>query len=208
MLDILSRYAKLIPLIGGFLFGVLGAVWSLVVVDRLGSEREQLSNATAELTKQMQSLERIAADYFIANQQGDLIFILSLQGSGRQELASLIYKGNMLDRATPVRNMIGALALAKQLDYRQTYDAYEKLNDEARGNLSFGNFMQLKEAEKTIIEKGQARVGLLLNEVFEIEKAINANEAAQKKNRVIGFIASIIGNFLLLLANLIAKREA
>lgn len=156
----------------------------------------------------MQALDRIAADYFIANQQGDLIFILSLQGSGRQELAHLVYKGNMLDRATPVRNMIGALARAKQLDYRQTYDGYEKLNDEARANLSFDNFVQLKEAEKTIIEQGQARVGVLLNDVFEIEKAINANEAAQKKNRVIGFIASIIGNFLLLWANLIAKREA
>lgn len=208
MPNFLSRYAKSIPLIGGFLFGVLGGVWSFVIVDRLGAEREQLANAKAERTKQMQSLDRIAADYFIANQQGDLIFILSLQGSGRQELAGLIYKGNMLDRATPVRNMIGALALAKQLDYRQTYDGYEKLNDEARANLSFDNFMQLKDAEKTIIEQGQARVGVLLNEVFEIEKAINANEAAQKKNRTIGFIASIIGNFLLLWANLIAKREA
>jgi hypothetical protein len=47
-----------------------------------------------------------------------LIFILSQQEGARRELASLVYKGNMLDRATPVRNMIGALALAKQLDYR------------------------------------------------------------------------------------------
>ena len=206
MLNFLSRYAKSIPLIGGFLFGVLGAVWSFVIVERLGEEMQMLSNAKAGLTKEMQSLDRIASDYFIANQQGDLIFVLSLQGSSRQELASLIYKGNMLDRATPVRNMIGALAIAKQLDYRQTYDAYEKLNDETRATLSFEKFIQLKEAEKTIIEMGQARVGSLLNEVFEIEKAISANEATQKRNRVLGLIASVIGNFLLLMANLIAKH--
>ena len=53
----------------------------------------------------------------------------------------------MLDRATPVRNMIGALAIAKQLSYRQTYDAYEKLNDETRTNLTFENFTKLKWAE-------------------------------------------------------------
>lgn len=90
-----------------------------------------------------------------------MIFILALQGTGRQDIAGLIYKGNMLDRATPVRNMIGALAIAKQLDYRETYDAYEKLNDETRANLSFDNFTKLKAAEQTIIAKGQERVPLL-----------------------------------------------
>ena len=52
-----------------------------------------------------------------------MIFIQAQQGSARRDVADLIYKGNMLDRATPVRNMIGALAVAKQLDYRQTYGA-------------------------------------------------------------------------------------
>jgi hypothetical protein len=63
----------------------------------------------------------------------------------------------------------------------------------------------LKDAEKDVITPGQARVPLLLNNLFAIEKAINANAAAQKKNRVIGLISSVCGNFLLLCANLIAK---
>jgi hypothetical protein len=208
MLGSLSRHAKSISLIGGFLFGAVGAVWSLVFVDRLGEEMRQLSDRKADLTRQMQSLNSIASDYFMANQQGDLIFILAQQGSARQDLAGLIYKGNMLDRATPVRNMIGALAIAKQLDYRQTYDAYEKLNDETRANLSFGNFTRLKQAEKDIIVKGQERIPLLLNNQFEIEKAINANEAAQKRNRLIGLVSFVSGTFLLLFANLIAKSRA
>lgn len=204
MLSFLSRYAKSISLIAGFLFGTVGAVWSFIFVDRLSEEMRRLSDAKADLTRQMQSLNSIASDYFIANQQGDLIFILAQQGSARQDLAGLIYKGNILDRATPVRNMIGALAMAKQLDYRETYDAYEKLNDETRTNLSFGNVTKLKQTEKAIIVMGQERVPLLLNNLFELEKTINANGAAQKRNRTIGLVSSGFGSLLLLFANLIA----
>lgn len=207
MLSFVSRHAKRISVISGFVFGTVGAVWSFVIVDKLSEEMRQLSNAKSDMIRQIDSLGSIASDYFIANQQGDLIFILTQQDSARQDLAGLIYKGNMLDRATPVRNMVGALAIAKQLDYRQTYDAYDKLNDETRSNLSFDNFTKLKQAEKDIIVKGQERVSLLLNGLFEIEKAINANGAAQKKNRVIGLVSSVFGNLLLLFANLIAESR-
>jgi hypothetical protein len=206
MSDSLARRAKSISMILGFLFGVVGTVWSFVVVERQSEKVRQLSNDKAELTRQMQSLSSIASEYFIANQQGDLVFILAQQGNARQDIAGLIYKGNMLDRATPVRNMIGALAIARQLDYRRTYDAYEKLNDATRANLSFDNFTKLKVVEKMIITAGQERVPVLLNKQFETEKAINAAAAAQKRSRVIGLISSIFGSFLLLLANLIAQR--
>ena len=45
--------------------------------------------------------------------------------------------------------------------------------------------------------------GRLLTRVVEIEKELNAIEATQKTNHLIGFIASIFGNFSLLFANLI-----
>ena len=207
MLGTIARRAKGIALVGGFLFGTVGAMWSFIFVDRLGEEMRQLSDAKADLARQVQALNGIASEYFIANQQGDLIFMLAQQGQARHEVASLIYKGNMLDRETPVRNMIGALAIARQLDYRRTYDAYEKLNEEARANLSFENFTKLKRAEQVIIMKGQERVPVLVNSLFEIEKKLNANGAAQKANRLIGLVSSIFGNFLLLVANLIAKDK-
>jgi hypothetical protein len=101
--------------------------------------------------------------------------------------------------------MLGSLA--KQLDYRQTYDTYEKLNAATRANLSFDTFSKLKQVEKVIIETGQERVGVLLNELFEIEKAMNANGAAQKKNRMVGLASSLFGSFLLMVANLVAARN-
>ena len=207
MLKLLSRYAKSIALIAGFIFGVIGSLWSFVVVDRLGEEQRQLSNVKADVTRQIQSLNSTASDYFVANQQGDLIFILAQQDSARRDVAGLVYKANLLDRATPVRNMIGALVLAKQLDYRQTYDAYEKLNDETRANFTADNYFKLKEVEKDLIAKGQARVSALLDNQAVIDNAINANEAAQNQNRILGLITSNLGALLLLLANLTAGRS-
>jgi hypothetical protein len=205
MIISIARNAKSLALIAGFLFGTLGAAWSFVFEDRLNEEMRQLSNAKADLVGQMDTLTSIASDYFIANQQGDLIFLLAQQENARQDLAYLIYEGNVLDRATPVRNMIAALALARQLDYQQTYDAYEKLNNESRSSLTFENFTRLKQVEQAIIQQGQERVPLLLDDLFEIEQAINANRAAQQGNRVLGLISSIFGNLLLLSANLVAE---
>lgn len=207
MFNFLLNHAKRISVVSGFVFGTVGVIWSFVVVDALNEKMTQLSNTKAEMRRQVESLNSIASEYFISNQLGDLIFVLALQDSARQDIAGLIYKGNMLDRATPVRNMVGALAIAKQLDYRQTYDAYEKLNDDARANLSPDNFTKLKQAEKDIIVKGQERAAMLINGLFEIEKAINANGAAQKRSRVIGLASSVFGNLLLLFASLIAESR-
>jgi hypothetical protein len=207
MLPFLSHRAKTISLIAGFLFAILGALWSFLVVERLSEQARALANAKADVNRKIQLLNTLASEYFIANQQGDLIFILAQQENARRDLANLIYKGNVLDRASPVRNMIGALAVAKQLDYRSTYDAYERLNNETRANLSFENFTRLKQEEKNIVVKGQERVPLLLDQLFEIEREISANEAAQKKQRTLGLVASMLGSSMLLFANLIAEKE-
>lgn len=60
MLRFLPRHAKVISLVGGFLFGMVGTVWSFVVVDRLGESMRQLSDTGADLARQIQSLNSIA----------------------------------------------------------------------------------------------------------------------------------------------------
>lgn len=206
MFAMLARNAKVIALVAGFAFATLGTLWSWLVIGNLNAQIEELSKSKAEIAAQIELLNRIASEYFIANQQGDLIFILAQQGNANQEVAKLIYQGNVLDRATPVRNMIGALALMKQLDYRQTYDAYEKLNDETRANMTFDHFMQLKQRESEIIMQGQERVPALLNESVELDNAIRAKQAEQSRNQLIGVIAAMVGSALLLGANLLAEK--
>ena len=207
MFSSLNRPAKVISMVGGIALTILSAAWSFFFASKLSGEIKQMTDFKADLTRQVETINLNAYSYFIANQQGDLIFILAQQGNARKDIVSLIYKGNMLDRATPVRNMIGALAIAKQLSYRQTYDAYEKLNDEARTNLTFENFTKLKRVEKTLIEQGQERVPLLLNILYNTDRAISANEAKQKMYGMIGFIGIVFGNSLLLFANIITRNK-
>lgn len=199
--------SRLISLVGGSVSAVTGVVWSLTYVDRLANEARMLSDTRDELGKHIEALNNAASQYFIANQQGDLIFILASQGNARPDLAALIYKGNMLDRETPVRNMIGILAMAQQLDYRQAYDAYEKLDAEARENLDFRTFSAVKAREQAIIQQGQNLAGALLNQQLEVRKALNDNEAGQQRARVISGILSIVSTFLLLGANVVSKRD-
>jgi hypothetical protein len=207
MLRSLNRPAKVISMVGGIALTILSAAWSFFFASKLSGEIKQMTDFKADLTRQVETINLNAYSYFIANQQGDLIFILAQQGNARKDIVSLIYKGNMLDRATPVRNMIGALAIAKQLSYRQTYDAYEKLNDETRTNLTFENFTKLKRAEKTLVEQGQERVPLLLNTLYNADRAISANEAKQKMYGMIGFLGIVFGNSLLLFANIVTKNK-
>jgi hypothetical protein len=87
MISFIWRNAKAISLIAGFLFGILGAGWPFLFEDRLNEELRRLSDTKADRIVQIDSLNSIASDYFIANQQGDLIFLLAQQENVRQDLA-------------------------------------------------------------------------------------------------------------------------
>ncbi len=190
----------------GFLFSTVGALWGLVVTDRLDAQIQDLGEQKSVNASQITTLNRIASEYFIANQQGDLIFILALQPGANRDLAADIYQGNMLDRATPVRNMIGELALEQQLDFRQTYDAYTKLNDEARAHLTFSNFMQVKKFESDVIMKGQNRVPELVKVNNELDRSLLAKQAAQSRNHILAVLTAILGSAVLLAANVIVEK--
>lgn len=202
----LRRRGKLLALFVGFLFSTVGALWALLVTDRLDARIQRLGEQKSVNASQITTLNRIASEYFIANQQGDLIFLLALQPGANRGLASDVYQGNMLDRATPVRNMIAELALEHQLDYRQTYDAYTRLNDQARSDLTFSNFMNVKKFESDVIMQGQNRVPDLVKANNDVDRSLLATQAAQSRNHVLAVLTAIIGSAVLLAANVVVEK--
>ena len=98
------RFSRLVTLIGGSISAVVGILWSLLYINRLTDEARVLADMRDEIGKRMTMIQaaRVRVLNSIANQQGDLVFVLAHQGNARQDLAALIYKGNMLDRETPV----------------------------------------------------------------------------------------------------------
>lgn len=207
MLARFSQHGKVIALVAGFLFSAVGALWALLVTDRIGTDIQELSDQRSVNTAQIDALNQTASQYFVLNQQGDLIFVTANQAGSNRELVADVYQGNMLDRRTPVVNMIGVLALQNQLDFQKALDAYDRLVDDTRRNLSLANFARLKAAEADIIKAGQARVPKLVEENAEIDQQLNAKKAQQSRNHVLGVVTALIGSAALLAANLISERK-
>lgn len=103
-----ARHGKVIALIAGFLFSTLGALWALLVTDNLTGQIQQLADTRSANSTAIDRLNRLQSEYFIANQQGDLIFVLAAQAAADDGLVADLIKGNMLDRATPVRTCSGS----------------------------------------------------------------------------------------------------
>jgi cell fate (sporulation/competence/biofilm development) regulator YlbF (YheA/YmcA/DUF963 family) len=203
----LSRYSKALALVLGFLFTVIGSVWSYIYVDHSNSDLARLREQRADKIKQIESINRAAYDYFIANQQADLIYLVS-QATNGTELSSLLLRGNLLDRAAPVRSMIGALAIANQLDYRAKYDEYEGLNDDARKNLDIEKYNKVKSAERTVVQQGQSYAANLQMSMGALDQQIRVIESKSAQQRFLGIVAALFGSLLLLAANLAGLSTA
>jgi hypothetical protein len=208
MLKYVKRRAKPAGVICGFFFGSIGALWSYWFVDSAAEEMARLSRSIATAQAEVTAIGSAESDYFIANGQSDLIFVLAQQPDARREIVGKIYAGNMYDRATPIRNVIGVLAIAKLLDYRQTYDAYEALNDVARQDAALASFVKLKEFERAIVQMAQQHVAELQQRIVRDTQALREIEQAQRSRSAIGVLCSVLGSLILLGTNLLAiQRE-
>ena len=105
--------AKHAPILLGFLTSVLGTVGSSFFIEGLNKEIGRLTDQRNESSREIELIQAASSEYFLSSQQGDLVYALSLQATARQDIVGLLYKGNLLDRATPIRNLIGSLAIAK-----------------------------------------------------------------------------------------------
>jgi hypothetical protein len=190
----------------GFLSSVGGTLGSFTFIEKLSTQAKQLSDAKNGAVRDIDKLGALANAYFIANQQGDLIYVLGLQDTSRKDLVKLIYQGNVLDRAEPVRNLIGALAIAKLLDYRKTYDEYEKLSDKARASQEYGAFLAVKAFERQVLDQAQDRVAKLQLGLGELQQESTRIEAELRKRQLFILAFSVIGACLLLSANLFEQK--
>lgn len=203
-----GRHGKTVALTAGFLFSTMGVLWALLVTERLSNRIQQLADIKTVNSTSVDRLNRLSSEYFIANQQSDLIFVLAAQADADQDLIENLIKGNLLDRATPVQNMLAELELEKQLDYAAEMRTYTQLNDAANANLTPANFKAVKAKEKDIVMRGQARVPVLLQENADIDRSLNAMQARQTRNRLLGVTMAIAGSAVLLGANLMTERAA
>jgi hypothetical protein len=205
-MEFFARNVRPVIILLGFLSSLMGTLGSFLFVEGQNGRLSALVDQKNAAAREIERLGKLAADYFMANQQGDLIYALGLQQSARKDVLGLIYQGNLLDRAEPVRNIIGALALAHQLDYRKTYDRYEKLNDAARKSLAFDTFVAVKSFEREVVERAQQRVSDLQLGLVPLQHQIQQSDVALRSRHLFMIVFASIGSFLLLVANLFEHR--
>jgi hypothetical protein len=204
----LAHNIRLLTLVLGFLLGLLGTLGSFFFVDAASDDVEEASGRRSAATSEIDNLGRLAADYFIANQQGNLIWALSTFQSQNPGLLESIRQGNLLDRAEPIRNIIGAMAIAGLLDYTTVYGEYERLNDVARESLADEDIAEVQFYEQAVVQEAQTRVAELQLSLTELNAAVARAEADLRDRQQLMILLTSAGAFLLLLANLIEYRRS
>lgn len=202
----LRRRGKLLTLVVGFLFSAVGALWALLVTDRLDGQIQQLGAQKAEIAGQIALLNGYASDWFMLNQQGDLIFMLKLGPDVDRELAADIYKANISDRGVPVREMISELGREQQLDPDKVNAEYRALSQgfqASPGDLE--KWVDLKIFEKKTIVQGQGRALALAKESVGIDTDLRSKQRTQSLNHVMAVLTAIIGSAVLVAANAITE---
>jgi hypothetical protein len=207
VLERLDRGVRRAVIVFGFVSSLTGTLGSFLLIESLGDDLKALVDRKSAAAREIEKLGALTGNYFIANQQGDLIYLLGAQEGARQEVARLIYQGNLLDRAEPVRNVIAALALSGLIDYRKTYAAYETLNDAARQSHALTDFVAVKAYERQVVEQAQKRVAHLQLGQAPLQQQISATEAHLATRRQLLIAFSSFGAFLLLVANLLEQQK-
>lgn len=207
-MSFVRRHMRQLVLLLGAAISVAGTLGSAAWIAPVSERLRELADERDTGIKQVQELSAAEYGYFIANQQGDLIYILKQQDGARADLATSIAAGNLLDRETPIRTMIGALALAKVLDYRVVWGEYEKLNEAARKELSWERFSAVKELERRIVMLAQKLVGDITQRTLAARAEINAAEGTLRFRNAIALALSVLGTCVLVAASLVQNAWA
>ena len=193
----------------GFIFAMIGSIGAAVYVAPAQKQAGAIEGDIRELAGTIEILKNAAAEYVMFEQQGSLIFAVAAANTNeeaRAEIAAL-RQLSLLDRTAAVRQIIGQLAIAGQLQYRRTSDAYQDLIDRARKDFTLDNFLAVKGFEKTIISRAETQSGQLqIRRTALIAQSATASGAVEHRELVL-LVLNSLGSTLLLAANLIATRE-
>ncbi len=205
--------AKRLALLVGFLLTVIGSLGTQFLVSPYDNLSSILDLRAKDLSAKIDVLKSAQAQYILFQQQGALIFAISMAGisAGTPEgpkMISQLFQLNMLDRMEAVQTIIGSLALGHVLDYRSTFDHYKQLVDAARADISLANYTAVDDAEKSLSKQATSQLGALQDNLLKLQQMKGQSDSSGSRNRLILLVAMTLGSSFLLIANLISTREA
>lgn len=203
--------AKRIAILIGFTLAALstlGPQFYIGPIEDLGAEADQSAKA---LAARIETLRGAQSQYLLFEQVGVLIYAINAtgmlpEGSNQRGTLNDLYQLSLLDRSTPVRQMIGELARARRLDFRKTSDAYGELIATARKTVSLDSYKAVNDFENKTMDAANALMAELQQALLTAEGAKSGYDGMASRRRLDMLILTGLGSTLLLGANLMSEK--
>ena len=105
-----------------------------------------------------------------------------------------------------MRRMIGELALAKELTYRETSDKYGALIATARKDVSLASYQAVDDFETQTMRQAEAPMGRLQNALLSAERTKGELDTLAARRKLQLIVVMTLGPTLLLAANLMSEK--
>ena len=203
--------AKRLAILIGFALtalGTLGPQFYVNSVEDLSGETDQFAKL---LTARIETLRSAQSQYLLFEQMGVLVYALNASGlaaagSSQHDTLSSLYQLALLDRSTSMRQMIGELARAKELAYRETSDKYGALIAAARKDLSLASYQAVDDFETQTMRQADALMSRLQDSLLSAERTKSDLDALAAKRKLQLIVVMTLGSTLLLAANLMSEK--
>ncbi len=193
--------------VGGFL-AIAGSAGQFFLIESLSAEAAREGEKAASGLQKIETLKNAQLQYFLAYQQGSMLFAMDPTGLTRdKQVLGNLYKLNLINRATPLRTMLGELAIAGVINYRAAYDGYIAVNEKARDDFTWENFAALNEFERQIIDGALTQQHKFQDEVFAAQGVKSEVDAKVERRKLALVLLSLFGSSLMLVANLLSERR-
>ncbi len=204
---------KRLAILIGFLLTVIGALGPQFYVGPVEDRAADVDQAAKTVSARIDNLRAAQSQYLLFQQMGTLVYALSATGvaaggSSQETTLNRLYQLSLLDRSSAVRQMIGELALAHQLNYRETSDKYAALIAAARKDLALPAFQAVDDFETDAMGKADAWMATMQRALFDAERAKSDLDATAGRRKLQLLVVMTLGSTLLLAANLLSEKPA
>jgi hypothetical protein len=204
---------KRLAILIGFLLTVIGALGPYFYVGPVEDRAQDVDRAAKTLAARIDNLRAAQSQYLLFQQMGVLVYALNTTGvasggSSQETTLNRLYQLSLLDRTFPLRQMLGELALAKQLDYRETSDKYGELIAAARKDFTLPTFQAVDGFETEAVHKADAWMTKLQQALLDAEHAKSDLDALAARRKLQLLVVMTLGSTVLLAANLLSEKPA
>jgi hypothetical protein len=204
--------AKRVAILIGFVLTILGPIGAQFVVDPAQDAGRVLEGLAKDTGAEIDALKASQAQYFMFEQQGALVFALDAAGLGQGQAAQKamldnLYQLSLLSRANAMRQVIGELARGRMLQYQPTADAYLRLVEAARKEVSLATYKAVDDFEAGMMAKANSRMATLQDNLLKFGQARADADRLAGRRKLMLLVVSMLGAAFLLAANLLSTRE-